>query len=110
MQQRLILEWLGGRPTKWQLNVPYYEVPQGFVSDLTSIPKGLRFYLSKGEAAPAAVLHDYRYHLGEKPRKECDQLFRKDCVSLCQMRPSQAAVLWGFLRAIGWVAWRNHRK
>ena len=105
----LKLKWLGGKPTKWEVLEDFFDVPAGFITDLSSIPKMFRFYLSKGEAAPAAVLHDYDYYTGIK-RKNADKRFKKYCVIFCDLRKSQSFVLWAVLRLTGWVAFRAHRK
>ena len=107
---RLILEWLGGKPTKWRVFEQFGDVPPGFVTDLSSVPKLFRFYLSKGEAAPAAVRHDYKYYTGEGTRKENDQTFREECHTLCELRTSQSFVLWFIVRITGWRAYNQHRK
>jgi hypothetical protein len=53
------------------------EVPQGFVTDFASIPTFLHFIVQPfGRHAPAAVLHDYLYALGQrKARALADRLF-----------------------------------
>lgn len=52
-------------------------VPQGFVTDFASIPKALQMIIPPfGRHAPAAVLHDYLYALGQKKaRPLADKLF-----------------------------------
>lgn len=53
------------------------EIPQGFVTDFASIPKAFHFLIHPfGRHAPAAVLHDFLYALGQKKaRKLADRLF-----------------------------------
>lgn len=53
------------------------EVPLGFVTDFASIPKLFHFLIHPfGRHAPAAVLHDYLYALGQKKaRPLADRLF-----------------------------------
>jgi len=53
------------------------EVPQGFVTDFASIPSALHFIVQPfGRHAPAAVLHDYLYAVGQKKaRRLADRLF-----------------------------------
>ncbi|MEQ9507050.1 MAG: DUF1353 domain-containing protein [Hyphomonas sp.] len=53
------------------------EVPLGFVTDFASIPSLLHIFVQPfGRHAPAAVLHDYLYALGQKKaRNLADRLF-----------------------------------
>lgn len=53
------------------------EVPQGFVTDFASIPRAFHWFLHPfGGHAPAAVLHDYLYAIGQKKaRALADKLF-----------------------------------
>ena len=52
-------------------------VPEGFVTDFASIPKAFQWLIHPfGSHAPAAVLHDYLYAIGQKrARKYADLLF-----------------------------------
>lgn len=53
------------------------EVPEGFVTDFASIPSFFHFLVQPfGRHAPAAVLHDYLYAIGQKKaRPIADRLF-----------------------------------
>ena len=53
------------------------EVPLGFVTDFASIPSAFHFIVQPfGRHAPAAVLHDYLYAVGQKKsRRLADRLF-----------------------------------
>ncbi|MBI1254246.1 MAG: DUF1353 domain-containing protein [Hyphomonas sp.] len=53
------------------------EVPLGFVTDFASIPSIFHFIVQPfGRHAPAAVLHDYLYAIGQKKaRRLADRLF-----------------------------------
>jgi hypothetical protein len=53
------------------------EVPLGFVTDFASIPSFFHFIVQPfGRHAPAAVLHDYLYAIGQKKaRRLADRLF-----------------------------------
>lgn len=97
----LILKWVA--PQKWIVQKPYYEVPPGFVTDLSSVPKPLRGYLSKGDVAPAAVRHDWAYSVGVN-RQLADERFYKRCRKL-GLRRSKAAAIYYALRLFGW---RHH--
>lgn len=51
-------------------------VPIGFVTDFASIPRMFWKILPKwGKYGNAAVIHDYLYWEGIRPRKECDDIF-----------------------------------
>jgi len=71
-----------GLPAIWSPNPgqPYKRVlvPQGFVTDLASIPQllwssGLR---PEGPYAYAAIVHDYLYWMQDRTREEADDIFR----------------------------------
>ncbi len=53
------------------------DIPTGFVTDFASIPKTLHFLIHPfGRHAPAAVIHDYLYALGqERARRYADLVF-----------------------------------
>lgn len=52
-------------------------VPRGFITDLASIPVGLRNVLDiNGRSRKPAVMHDYLYCLQPCSRKQADELFR----------------------------------
>lgn len=53
-------------------------VPEGFVSDLASVPRApVIYWLTGNVAAKAAVLHDYLYQSRMYPRAMCDAIFRE---------------------------------
>lgn len=53
-------------------------VPKGTVTDLASIPRGLKSFFSKtGKSRKAAVFHDHMYASRWRTRKECDQAFNE---------------------------------
>lgn len=64
----------------WVLVVTWsYEeinIPAGFTTDLDSVPHipGV-FAFYKGRSRVAALIHDYLYAIGDRPRKEVDRLF-----------------------------------
>lgn len=64
-------------------------VPEGFVTDFASIPGPAQMLIQPfGRHAPAAVLHDFLYALGQrKARAFADRLF------LCAMRESGVSFL-----------------
>lgn len=67
-------------PDEWILVESYdisgVVIPNGFVSDLDSIPRIPGMYaLFKGRARRSAILHDWHYYKEEIPRKEADVIF-----------------------------------
>lgn len=87
-------------------------VPQGYDTDLASIPRHLRRQLPQWEDyTGAAIVHDYLY--SEQPdgitRQEADDIFhelmRCDGVTLGRADRMHRAV-----RAYGDIAWRGHQK
>jgi hypothetical protein len=64
----------------WILNRDWrckdFIVPKGFTTDLDSVPHipGV-FALYKGRSRTSALAHDYQYALGERSRKDIDELF-----------------------------------
>lgn len=53
------------------------EVPEGFVTDLTSIPRVFwQLARPEGRYAYAAVVHDYLYWTQTRPRSEADQILK----------------------------------
>lgn len=64
------------RPNPGQAFEPV-EVPQGFVTDLTSVPRGFWQWLRpEGRYAYAAVVHDYLYWTQSRSREEADRILR----------------------------------
>jgi hypothetical protein len=54
----------------------YIVVPEGYISDLDSIPRIPVAYVALKNRAPrAAVTHDWLYSQGELSRKNCDDIF-----------------------------------
>jgi Protein of unknown function (DUF1353) len=70
----------GGRITWTPNSGQNYEsvvVPEGFVTDLASIPRAFWQILKpEGRHAYAAVVHDYLYWTQTRPREEADMIFR----------------------------------
>jgi len=51
-------------------------VPEGFTTDLASVPRLLWWFMSPWDVARAAVIHDFMYSNSSKfGRKESDQMF-----------------------------------
>jgi Protein of unknown function (DUF1353) len=103
-----LLAEISWRPSKDdELTFRPVEVPQGFVTDLTSVPRLLRFFLPReGRYAYAAVVHDYLYWVQTHvSRQQADKIFwfamRDQKVPAWKMRLIHSAVSW-----LGGFAWR----
>lgn len=86
-------------------------VPEGFVTDLASIPQGVWSLglRPEGPYAYAALVHDYLYWTQDRPREEADQIF------LFAMEDSKVAVaeresFYRILRIAGGFAWDANDK
>lgn len=86
------------------------EVPEGFVTDLTSIPRIFwQVARPEGRYAYAAVVHDYLYWTQSRPRAEADQIFRY------AMEDSKVGIVdrWAIFQAVdklGQSAWDRNTK
>lgn len=52
-----------------------WTVPEGFATDLTSVPLGMRNLVSRFDGIEAAVLHDWFYRTARVQRKQADEIF-----------------------------------
>lgn len=51
-------------------------IPDGFITDFASIPRGLwNIFPPTGKYGHAAVVHDFLYRNTNLPRKRCDDIF-----------------------------------
>lgn len=54
----------------------HIDVPDGFVTDFASIPRGLwNLFPPTGKYGHAAVVHDYLYRNTNEPQEYCDKIF-----------------------------------
>ena len=86
MVKVIALIWI--KPVKWSarakfkllrdLTVNGYVIPKGFISDGATIPFGMRNSFNPvGIGMAAFIAHDHRC-VSEVPRKEANELFRRD--------------------------------
>jgi len=97
----------------WQPNIGSSQqeavvVPEGFVTDLASIPPVFFSFLRPdGEYAHAAIVHDFLYWSQQRSRSESDKVFRSAMrdlnVSEFKVGSIYRAVRWG-----GESAWRKN--
>lgn len=71
------------RPIKWTpnpgdlKNLPVVEVPTGFVTDLTSVPRSFWTLLPRdGSYAFAAIIHDFLYWQQPVPKQNADTILK----------------------------------
>lgn len=102
---------------KWKLLEPFdwygITVPAGFVTDFASIPRPFWFFINPvGRIKPAAIVHDYLYHLrGEYElerftRKEVDQIFL-EIMKRVGMPFLKRQAAYRAVRAFGWMYWNK---
>jgi hypothetical protein len=73
------------------------EVPKGFVTDLTSIPRVFWSVLPRdGAYAHAAIVHDYLYWQQEVPREVADDTLRQNMIDL----KVDSRVIWAIYAAV----------
>lgn len=107
-------EWLVLKSFRYYLSDdlegPYIEVKAGFRTDLASIPKAFRGWVSPdGPHAQAAVVHDWLYIIQDRPRKECDVIF-KAAMKVIGVAKVKIKAMYRAVRAGGWVGWRRVQK
>lgn len=101
-------EWALLAPLVWELdNKQRLEVPEGFITDLASIPRIFQNILSvTGKSRRAAVGHDYLYSAHIGTRQEADDFLRLALIAE-GMNSVTARIYWLGVRAGGWIAWKD---
>lgn len=85
-------------------------VPEGFVTDLASIPRAFwSIRRPEGRHAFAAVVHDYLYWTQIKTREESDSIFRQAMLD-SKLDKSEVEVLYQAVRQFGSAAWEGNKK
>lgn len=86
------------------------EVPAGFVTDLTSIPRVFWQVLRpEGRYAYAAAVHDYLYWEQTRSREEADQIL-KIAMEDSKVDPKLIDTVYVAVRAFGQAAWDNNAR
>lgn len=106
-------EWVVLAPFEWQSESMHVIVPEGFITDLASIPRGLRnLFDINGPSRRAAVLHDWLYCAAQDAdgnsvtRKQADDLFR-EALAACGVNAVTRNLYWSGVRAFGWRYWKK---
>jgi hypothetical protein len=82
------------------------KVPVGFTTDLASVPRVLRSFVTiNGIHRRAAVLHDWLYSNKMYTRKECDKIFKLAMLE-CGCSGFVANTMYLGVRAGGWTRGR----
>lgn len=102
----LILEsmgysWVTRAPLVYNRDTEVITVPDNFATDLASVPKALwAIFPPFGHHAKAAVLHDYLYGQGTRPRKQCDEIFLEAMAAMGVSKTRRYLMYWA-VRAFG---------
>lgn len=84
-------------------------ISAGYTTDFASVPQAFWGLVPPhGKTANACVVHDYLYE--KKPvkasRKQVDLFWRK-LLYESGVKPWQVWLMYGYVRALGWVNWRK---
>ena len=106
----LILEsmgysWVTRTPLVYNRDTEVITVPDNFSTDLASVPKALwGIFPPFGHHTKAAVLHDYLYGQGVRPRKQCDEIFLEAMAAMGVSKTRRYLMYWA-VRAFGGKAY-----
>ncbi len=85
-------------------------VPAGAQSDGASVPRILwRIFPPFGLYWRAALVHDYLYGDTDKPKAECDHVFREAMLA-CGVPPAKAWTIYQGVNWFGFLAFKKCRK
>lgn len=85
-------------------------VPEGMVTDYSSIPRFGRLFLRWSRVDIAGVIHDWLYKTGDYSRSEADRIWR--IVAMEGDHCANGIQAWGgwvLLRLFGWYIWNKCR-
>lgn len=111
------LEFLEGERPMWRVIQPVmfsdglssFSIPEGFESDLASVPRALwPMFPPYGNHLRAAIVHDWLYSNKAIARVRADALFLAAMESYGTAR-CQRWCMYLAVRAFGWAAWRASR-
>ncbi len=97
------------RPRFARSDMPFrLAVPQGFVTDLASVPSLFWSVLPpQGRYAPAAILHDWLYWLQPTTREVADQVFVVVMEEL-EVPVAKRRAMWAAVRVFGGFYWEQN--
>lgn len=103
-----------GGPIIWRPNPGQtfrtVNVPEGFVSDLASVPRLFwEVMRPEGRYAYAAVVHDYLYWSQDRSKEEADQIF-KFALEDSKVDATTISALYTAVDILGRSAWDKNRK
>lgn len=99
-------------PLRYGTNDGKYEivVPEGFITDLASIPRYLWWWQAPHEAAMApAIIHDYLYWLQPCTKEEADAVLYLALLEVGVEKRDARAVYFGVRTAAAQRAWEENR-
>ena len=71
------------------------EVPEGFLTDFASIPRGLwNLFPPTGKYGKAAVIHDFLYRMSDYDRKTCDKILLEGMECLGVNVATRQSIYW----------------
>ena len=86
------------------------DVPIGFKTDFTSIPRLLWAVIPRwGKYGNAAVIHDYCYWDQTRTRKESDEIFR-EAMEVLEVPRFKISLMYSAVRLFGWLAWSGNKQ
>ena len=86
------------------------EVPEGFVSDLASVPRAFwQVMRPEGRYAYAAVVHDYLYWTQDRSKEEADSVFQF-ALEDSKVDSTTISALYSAVSLLGKSAWDQNRK
>jgi hypothetical protein len=97
------------RPRFARNDLPYrVAVPQGFVTDLASVPSLFwSFIPPQGRYAPAAILHDWLYWQQPTTREVADQVFLVVMEEM-EVPVAKRRAMWASVRVFGGIYWEQN--
>lgn len=85
------------------------EVPKGFVTDFTSVPRVFQWLVPRwGKYGNAAIIHDWLYWQQDLPRREVDLVFL-EAMGVMRVFPLTKHLIYRAVRIFGWYAWLRNR-
>jgi len=98
------------KPNRGETRAHPVEVPQGFVTDLASIPRAFYSLLRPdGEYVYAAIVHDYLYWTQTTSRDEADLVLKLGMEDF-KVGSSTIKTIYNAVRAGGSLSWRENAK